>query len=107
MATRSSDIHGAIKADAHWNNVPCVKAGEIYRIPQSPFSWFGRPPSAARILGRLWLLKAYPHMRGRHQHAHRTIDFYRTFYRYEGFDEYTLEQLLTAAGIDSETGEKR
>lgn len=106
--SESSDIHGAIKADAHWNNVPCVKAGEIYRIPQSPFSWFGRPPSAARILGCLWLLKVlYPAYAGDINMRTETIDFYRTFYRYEGFDEYTLEQLLTAAGIDSETGEKR
>lgn len=35
--SESSDIYGAIKADAHWANVPCVRAGEIYRIPQSPF----------------------------------------------------------------------
>lgn len=106
--SESSDIYGAIKADAHWNNVPCVKAGEIYRIPQSPFSWFGRPPSAARILGCLWVLKVlYPAYAADVNMRDETIGFYRTFYRYEGFDDYTLDQLLGAAGIDSETGEKR
>lgn len=35
-----------------------------------------------------------------------TVEFYRTFYGYEDFDDYTLEQLLGAAGIDFETGEK-
>ncbi|QOS69100.1 ABC transporter substrate-binding protein [Eggerthella guodeyinii] len=106
--SESSDIYGAIKTDAHWNNVPCVKAGEIYRIPQSPFSWFGRPPSAARILGCLWVLKVlYPAYAADVNMRDETIGFYRTFYRYEGFDDYTLDQLLGAAGIDSETGEKR
>lgn len=103
----SSDIYGAIKADAHWNNVPCVKAGEIYRIPQSPFSWFGRPPSAVRILGCLWLLKVlYPDYAGEVNMRTETIEFYRVFYRYEEFDGYTLDDLLASAGIDSWSGEK-
>ncbi len=103
----SSDIYGAIKADAHWNNVPCVKAGEIYRIPQSPFSWFGRPPSAARILGCLWLLKVlYPEYAQEVNMRDETVEFYRVFYRYDEFDEHTLGQLLESAGIDAKTGEK-
>ena len=35
-----------------------------------------------------------------------TIEFYRMFYRYDKFDEYTLDNLLSAAGIDPVTGEK-
>lgn len=106
--SESSDIYGAIQQDAHWNNVPCVKAGEIYRIPQSPFSWFGRPPSAARVLGCLWVLKVlYPDYATNLNLREETIDFYHTFYRYDNFDEYTLDQLLGAAGINSTTGEKR
>lgn len=105
--SESSDIYGAIKADTHWANVPCVAAGEIYRIPQSPFSWFGRPPSAARILGCLWVLKVlYPNYATEINMRMETLDFYRVFYRYEDFDEYTLAQLLNSAGINSETGEK-
>lgn len=105
--SESSDIYGAIKADAQWQNVPCVAQGEIYRIPQSPFSWFGRPPSAARILGCLWLLKVlYPEYAASVNIRDETLEFYRVFYRYEDFDEYTLEQLLGAAGIDYQTGEK-
>ena len=105
--SESSDIHGTIKADANWQNVPCVREGEIYRVPQSPFSWFGRPPSAARVLGCLWVLKVlYPEFAQEIDMREETIEFYRMFYRYEGFDEYTLSQLLGAAGIDFETGEK-
>lgn len=105
--SESSDIYGAIKADKHWANVPCVAAGEIYRIPQSPFSWFGRPPSAVRVLGCLWVLKVlYPKYARDINMREQTIEFYRVFYGYEGFDEYTLSQLLSAAGIDATTGEK-
>lgn len=105
--SESSDIYGAIKEDAHWSNVPCIREGEIYRIPQSPFSWFGRPPSAARVLGCLWVLKVlYPDYAQNVNMREETLEFYRVFYRYDSFDEYTLAQLLTAAGIDATTGEK-
>lgn len=101
----SSDIYGGIKADAHWNNVPCVAAGEIYRIPQAPFSWFGRPPSAVRALGCLWLLKVlYPDYADEIDMREETLEFYRVFYGYDGFDEESLGRLLESAGIDAETG---
>jgi iron complex transport system substrate-binding protein len=59
--TAKSDLYHEIRADANWNMVPAVAAGEVYQIPQSPFSWFGRPPSAVRVLGCLWLLcRLYP-----------------------------------------------
>lgn len=105
--SESSDIYGAIKADAHWGNVPCVAAGEIYRIPQAPFSWFGRPPSAVRVLGCLWLLKVlYPAYATDIDMREETLEFYRVFYRFDDFDDYTLDRLLRAAGIDPATGGK-
>ncbi|MDR2109260.1 MAG: ABC transporter substrate-binding protein [Coriobacteriales bacterium] len=54
--TAKSDLYNEIRADRNWNTVSAVAAGEVYQIPQSPFSWFGRPPSALRLLGCLWLL---------------------------------------------------
>lgn len=104
--SESSDIYGAVKEDAHWLNVPCVAAGEVYRIPQAPFSWFGRPPSVARVLGCLWLLKVlYPAYAAGVNMRDETLSFYRTFYRYD-LDEETLAGLLESAGIDPATGEK-
>jgi iron complex transport system substrate-binding protein len=59
--TARSDLYNEIRADRNWNTVVAVAQGEVYQIPQSPFSWFGRPPSAVRMLGCLWLLaKLYP-----------------------------------------------
>ena len=56
-----SQLYNEIRADRNWNSVPAVAAGQVFQIPQSPFSWFGRPPSALRLLGCLWLLeKLYP-----------------------------------------------
>lgn len=49
--SESSDIYGEIQQDAHWQNVACVASGELYRIPQSPFSWFGRRPRPCAFLG--------------------------------------------------------
>ena len=103
----SSDIYGAIKDDPHWANVPCVAAGELYRVPQAPFSWFGRPPSAARLLGCLWLLKVlYPQYAADVNLRDETLEFYERFYNYTDFDDATLAALLTSAGIDPTTGEK-
>jgi iron complex transport system substrate-binding protein len=59
--TAKSDLYNEILTDRAWSVVPAVAQGEVYQIPQSPFSWFGRPPSAVRILGCLWLLeRLYP-----------------------------------------------
>lgn len=101
--SESSDVYAAIKADPHWQNVPCVSEGKIYRIPQAPFSWFGRPPSAVRLLGCLWLLKVlYSDYAHEVSVRDETLEFYRVFYGYDSFDEELLTRLLTAAGIDDE-----
>ncbi len=69
-----------------------------------PARW---PPSAARVLGCLWALKVlYPDYAQDVNMREETLEFYRMFYRYDSFDDYTLAQLLTAAGIDAATGEK-
>lgn len=100
-------VFATIKSDPQWANVPCVAAGEVFNIPQSPFSWFGRPPSVARLLGCLWLLKVlYPSYASDIDMRDETISFYKTFYGYDGFDDASLDQMLSSAGIDSKTGEK-
>lgn len=100
--TESSDTYGAIKQDRDWQNVSCVAAGELYRIPQSPFSWFGRPPSVARLLGCLWLLRIlYPDYASEIDMRQETIDFYRLFYDVD-LDDDTLEAILDSTGIEQQ-----
>ncbi len=104
--SESSNIYDEIREDSHWLNIPCVAAGEIYRIPQAPFSWFGRPPSAVRLLGCLWLLKIlYPDQAAALNIRTELEEFYLQFYNYSEFDDETLEALLAPAGIDYSTGQ--
>jgi iron complex transport system substrate-binding protein len=100
----SSDLYDDILGDANWQNVKCVKNGDVYRIPQSPFSWFGRPPSIMRILGCLWLLKIlYPAYTTDVDLVQETRDTYTLFYNRE-LSDAELRNILTPAGIDVDTG---
>ena len=96
--SQKSNLYDEIRKDGGWQNLKAVQAGRVYRIPQSPFSWIGRPPSAARILGCLWLAKIlYPDT--------TTIDlkqemknFYGLFYRYELTDQ-EIQSILEDSGV--------
>lgn len=93
----SSDIYGEIVADAHWKNVPAVAGGEVFRIPQAPFSWFGRPPSAMRALGCLWLVRVlYPEQAAGIDLAVETRSFYRGFLHVDIEDDRLGALLETA-----------
>lgn len=98
--SESSDLYGEIMADANWENVPCVREGAVYRLPQSPFAWFGRPPSVVRLLGCLLMLKLlYPDYTTDIDLVEETRTFYRLFHRIDLSDE-ELVGILATAGID-------
>jgi len=88
-----SNLVGEILSSRNWSNLNAVKNGAVYRIPQSPFSWFGKPPSAARLLGSLWLLDTlYPDY-AKYDINQETKDFYALFYRLDLTDTQP-EQLI-------------
>ena len=98
--SESSDLYGEILADDGWANVPCVREGRVYRLPQSPFAWFGRPPSVVRLLGCLLVLKLlYPDYTADIDMVEETRSFYQEFYRLELSDE-ELVAILETAGVD-------
>lgn len=98
--SESSDLYGEIVSDDDWANVPCVKAGAVCRLPQSPFAWFGRPPSAVRLLGCLLLLKLlYPAYTEDIDLVEETRAFYRLFHRIE-LDDEELTSILKTTGVD-------
>lgn len=98
--SESSDLYGEIVVDANWQNVPCVRAGAVYRLPQSPFAWFGRPPSVMRLLGCLLVLKLlYPVYTEDIDIVEETRAFYQLFLRLELEDE-ELIAILETAGAD-------
>ena len=98
--SESSDLYGEISADANWRNVRCVREGAVYRLPQSPFAWFGRPPSVVRLLGCLLVMKLlYPQHTADIDMVEETREFYRLFYRLDLSDD-ELVAILETAGID-------
>ena len=79
--SQMSDLYGEICADSGWQQVPAVRNGDVYRIPQAPFSWFGRPPSVARLLGCMMLQKLlYPQLTDDLDLEQEAADFYQLFY---------------------------
>lgn len=98
--SESSDLYGEIIADDGWANVPCVREGKVYRLPQSPFAWFGRPPSVVRLLGCLLVMKLlYPQYTTDIDMVEETRSFYQEFYQLELTDEELVE-ILATAGVD-------
>ncbi len=88
-----SDLHGGILSSPQWSEIGAVQSGQVYDIPQSPFSWLGKPPSAVRVLGAVWLADLlYP--------DYMDIDirseiknFYKVFYRYT-LTEQEIDRIL-------------
>ena len=98
-AARQSDLYDAIRSDPAWRALAAVRAGRVYRIPQTPFAWLGRPPSAARLLGCLWLAKAlYPAAAARIDLNAQTRRFFKLFYRYDLTDRQAAA-LLAGSGV--------
>ncbi len=91
-----SGLYEEILHGEDWSQIKAVRDKKVYDIPQSPFSWFGKPPSAVRILGSVWLANLlYP------DYIHIDIRseikrFYSTFYRYSLTDTQ-VEEILAKA----------
>ena len=97
--SETSDLYNEILGDADWASVPCVRAGKVYRLPQSPFAWFGRPPSVMRVLGCMLLLKVlYPEYARDIDLPAETRAFYERFLRIDLSDR-GLSDILETAGI--------
>lgn len=94
--TESSDVYGEIMSDSRWQVVPCVAGDQVFRMPQSPFAWFGRPPSVMRLLGCLLLLSVlYPDQAASIDLIAETREFYRLFLRIELDDDEAGEIIAT------------
>ncbi|AEE90626.1 ABC-type transporter, periplasmic subunit [Tepidanaerobacter acetatoxydans Re1] len=73
--------------DENWSGLNAVKNGEVYEIPNFPFSWFDRPPSVNRILGLKWLGNLlYPEVFD-YDIKKEVKYFYEQFYHYQLTEE--------------------
>lgn len=94
-----ADLYGRICADPDWQNVPCVRRGAVHRLPQSPFAWFGRPPSVVRLLGCLLVLRLlYPERTADLDLVGETREFYGLFHRVDLSEDEAREILSSVGG---------
>jgi len=70
--------------DTLWQGIPAVKNHRVYLVPQSPFTWFDRPPGVNRIIGIPWTAKVlYPDKFKDMDMPALTKEFYSKFYHYD------------------------
>ncbi|MDO5708445.1 MAG: ABC transporter substrate-binding protein [Andreesenia angusta] len=73
--------------DERWKNVKAVQDDAVYTVPQDPFSWVSKPPSANRIIGIYWMAKTiYPEVYDIDLKM-KTKEWYKLAYNYELTDE--------------------
>nr|WP_273702452.1 ABC transporter substrate-binding protein [Tepidanaerobacter syntrophicus] len=88
--------YSKIFKDKSWSGIKAVKNGEVYEIPNFPFSWFDRPPSVNRILGLKWLGNLlYPNVFD-YNVKKEVKYFYEQFYHYK-LTEEELEKLVNTS----------
>ncbi len=77
-------FYGTIYNDSLWQAIPAVKNHRVYLVPQSPFTWFDRPPGVNRIIGIPWTAKVlYPDKFRDVDMPALTKEFYSRFYHYD------------------------
>jgi iron complex transport system substrate-binding protein len=77
-------FYGTIYNDSLWQVIPAVKNHRVYLVPQSPFTWFDRPPGVNRIIGIPWTAKVlYPDKFRDVDMPALTKEFYSKFYHYD------------------------
>jgi iron complex transport system substrate-binding protein len=74
----------SVFSDPLWQTISAVKNHRVHLVPQSPFTWFDRPPGVNRILGIPWTAKAlYPDRFRDMDLPALTKEFYAKFYHYD------------------------
>ena len=77
-------FYNTIYNDTLWAPIPAVKNHRVYLVPQSPFTWFDRPPGVNRIIGIPWIAKVlYPEKFSDMNLPALTKEFYTKFYHYD------------------------
>ncbi len=90
-------FYSAIWNDPLWQDIPAVKNHRVFLVPQSPFTWFDRPPGVNRIIGIPWTAKVfYPDLFADMDLVELTREFYSKFYHYD-LTESEVNSLLDPA----------
>lgn len=94
MIVGDPGFYSSVSNDTLWQSIPAVKNHRVYLVPQSPLTWFDRPPGVNRIIGIPWTAKVlYPEKFGDLNMPALTREFYSKFYHYDLTDS-ELNSLL-------------
>ncbi|HZK56867.1 MAG TPA: ABC transporter substrate-binding protein [Clostridia bacterium] len=88
-----TDLRTKLLKDGKWSNINAIKSKKIYEIPSTPFSWFGEPPSVARIMGLKWIGSIIYPQYFEFDLENEAKDFYKKFYNIE-LTENNLNEIL-------------
>lgn len=88
----------SLRTAALWRDVPAVRAGRIYAVPDLPFGWFDSPPALNRLLGVQWLARVFHPQLFPEPLGPVIKAFHRDFYHREPTDAQ-VRALLDTAGI--------
>lgn len=88
------DLRTKLLKDDKWSGVKAVKDKKVYEIPSTPFSWFGQPPSVARIMGLKWIGGIMYPQYFEFDLKSDAKEFYKKFYNIE-LTEDDLDEILS------------
>lgn len=78
------------------DNLEAMKNQQVYEIPCAPFSWFGQPPSVARILGIKWVGNLLYPDEFNYDIKQETKEFYELFFNYD-LSEQDIAEIMSNA----------
>ena len=87
------DLRAKLLKDSKWSDINAVKNKKIYEIPSVPFSWFGEPPSVARIMGLKWVGSIMYPQYFEFDLKNEAKEFYEKFYNIK-LTEDNLDEIL-------------
>lgn len=82
--------------DSPFSELTAVKNGNIYLVPEGPFSWIDNPPSLNRILGINWLGNLIYPSYFDFDIRKEAKTFYKIFYQTE-LDDASLDEILAGS----------
>lgn len=94
--SEKSDNYSTILGSSQWAGIAAVKEKHVYDIPQTPFSWFGKPPSVMRVLGAEWAAGLLYPDKVKLDIRQEARDFYKLYLNYDLTDAQ-LDSMLARA----------
>ncbi len=87
MATYNKIANG--EADKPWYELKAVKTGNYYGMPDTPYYWFGSPPSVNRLIGIVWMTEMFYDGVGGIDYDMKaeTVKYYKLFYSHDLTDD--------------------